>query len=694
LDCAASAAGRGKSSRLSFFGSEIANESHHYLESEKLVSSCHGTVEVKDSGADAKQVLLIGQPNVGKSVIFQGLTGKYATVSNYPGTTVAISSGRASFDARSVVVDAPGLHSLVPHSEDERVARDLLLDSTDKVVIQVADAKEPLRSLGLTAQLAEAGVPMVLALNMSDEAADKGMRIEADRLSLLLGVPVVPTVATTGEGLRKLISSLAEARPSALRLNYAEAVETAIGRIMSLLPSLAISGRAVAVMLLRGDPALMEWLAGHIGQEQLHAVSMVVEDLQSHYARPLAYVMGMARNEQVKQIVGQVVSFGGARKTSFAESLGRWSVHPFWGVPILLVVLLVLYFIVGKVGAGIVVNFVESVVFGEYINPAATRLLALTGIPLLQDLLVGKYGLVTIGLTYAMAIILPVVGFFFICFSLMEDSGYLPRLAAMTHTLFKKIGLSGKAVLPLLLGLGCDTMATMTTRTLESKKERVLTTLLLALAIPCSAQLAVILALLAGLSPTATLVFAFVLLVEILLVGYLASRVIPGKPSDFVLEIPPIRWPKLSNVATKTLARMEWYLKEAVPLFLLGTLLLFVLERVGFLSQAEKAGAPVVVTWLGLPVEATSSFIFGFLRRDYGAAGFYRLAEQGLLDPNQILVSLVVITLFIPCIANLFVIIKERGWKTALAIVGFVFPYAVLTGGALRLALNSLGVVL
>lgn len=638
--------------------------------------------------------MLIGNPNVGKSVIFHRLTGKYATVSNYPGTTVMVTSGKANFGGQATVIDSPGTNSLSPRSEDERVARDLLLNEAQPVVVQVADTKNLPRALLLTAQLAEAGVPQVLALNMNDEAELRGINIDTARLSLALGVPVVATVATRSRGIQQLKVSLGSARPSTLEVRYGDRIERALTQIEELLPEMPVSKRAVALMFLSGDADLEGRLSQRAGPQVVQDISRIAAELQSHYARPIAYLVNRARAREIQRVMGQVASRGVAGGSQVAETFGRWSTHPLAGIPILLAILLILYLVVGVVGAGIVVDFVESVIFGDYIVPAAAWLVGLLPVPLLQDLMVGQYGLVSVGLTYAVAIILPVVGFFFICFSLLEDMGYLPRLAVMADAVLKRIGLSGKAVLPLILGLGCDTMATLTTRTLESRKERLIATLLLALAVPCSAQMAVILALLGGISGTAVVLFFGIILLQLLLVGYFASKIVPGDRPDFVLEIPPIRVPQLSNVVTKTLARMEWYFKEAVPLFLAGTFILFVLDRVGLLASAERAFSPVVEGWLGLPAAATAAFLMGFLRRDFGAAGLFMLAERGMLSPNQILVSLVVITLFVPCIANLFVIMKERGLRAGVAIVGFVFPYAIATGGVVNFLLRALKVSL
>jgi ferrous iron transport protein B len=274
-----------------------------------------------------------------------------------------------------------------------------------------------------------------------------------------------------------------------------------------------------------------------------------------------------------------------------------------------------------------------------------------------------------------------------VAFSILEDSGYLPRLAVMVNQIFKRMGLNGKAVLPMVLGLGCDTMATMTARIMETRKERVIVTLLLALAVPCSAQLAVILAMTAGLPFSALAWFGGTLLAVIFLIGWLAAKVIPGRGSDFMLELPPLRLPQLGNVAIKTLARIEWYLREAMPLFLLGTLMLYGMDRFHLLAALERAAEPIMSGVLGLPKEAAGAFILGFLRRDYAAAGLFAHYQPFMAAHTmtrameiEVVVALVTITLFIPCIANLFMMIKERGWRTGLAMMGFILPFSVGVG--------------
>jgi ferrous iron transport protein B len=293
------------------------------------------------------------------------------------------------------------------------------------------------------------------------------------------------------------------------------------------------------------------------------------------------------------------------------------------------------------------------------------------------------------GLTYAFAIVLPVVTTFFLLFGLLEDSGYIPRLAIFSDRFFRTMGLNGKAVLPMVLGLGCDTMATMTTRILATPKERLIAILLLALAIPCSAQLATILGILGGISFGALMTLFGVVLAQMFLVGWLAARVVPGERSAFILELPPMRRPRLANVLTKTRLRVWWYLGEAVPLFLAGTILLFVLDQLQVLGAIARAGQPIVSGLLGLPAETSEVFVMGFLRRDYGAAGLFRLAQTGRLDARQAVVALTVMTLFIPCIANFLMIVRERGPRVAFAMLGVITPIAVFTGAGLNLVLHA-----
>ena len=678
--------------------------------------ACHvAELDRKEVAAGDRAVILVGNPNVGKSAMFGALTGKYVTVSNYPGTTVEVTRGSATFEGQAWhVLDTPGTNNLLPMSEDEQVTRDILLTERGYVALQVCDAKNLRRGLLLSAQLAEAELPFVLALNMADEAASRGITIDAAKLSGELGVDVVPTVAIQRRGLATVQAQLGKARVSSFRPRYDVPIEAAIGEVEPLMPRGGIGRRALALMALVGDDSLRAYLAGHLSAGELARIEEARRRLAARYPESLRFVVARQRLQAVDRLHDAVVTRGGTSASSgIGRRLGAWATHPVLGIPFLAVVLWAAYQFVGVFGAGTLVDLLEDDVFGRAIVPWTERfvrwavpwdgletfLVGPAGASRLAHggFVIGKYGLLSMGLAYGVAIVLPIVTTFFIAFSFLEDSGYLPRLAVMVNKLFKRMGLNGKAVLPMVLGLGCDTMATMTARIMETRKERVIVTLLLALAVPCSAQIAVILAMTTGLSLAANLWFAGTLLLVVFLVGWLAAKVLPGRGSDFMLELPPLRLPQAGNIAVKTLARIEWYLREALPLFLLGTLLLWLLDRFGGLVVLERAAAPVIVGLLGLPAETAGSFILGFLRRDYAAAGLFQ-RFQPAMEANamtwdmeiQVTVALVTITLFIPCIANFFMILKERGLKTGLAMMAFILPFSFGVGALLNQLMRAL----
>jgi ferrous iron transport protein B len=636
-------------------------------------------------------VLLVGNPNVGKSALFAALTGRYVAVSNYPGTTVEIARGSLGVNGHArPVIDTPGIRSVVPLSDDERVARDILLADGTATVVQVADAKNLRRALLLSLELIETGVPLVLALNMADEAEDRGIVVDDEHLSGLLGIPVVSTVATRRTGVSELIRQLPAARSGTRTLAFDRPIEEAVRHIEAILPPSRLRARSLALMLLAGDDELAFRLGLPEGARE--EVERLRREAERLVGEPLAYAVTRRRLAEADEIVEQVVSPGHAAR-SVRGGVGRIAGHAVAGWPILAVVLGLVYLLVGRLGAGTLVDLLETRLFGNVINPWA-RDLARDLIPLdvLRRLLVGPYGQITMALTYGLAIILPIVATFFLAFGVLEDSGYLPRLALLLDRTFRRMGLNGKAVLPMVLGLGCVTMATMTTRILETRKERLQVTLLLALSVPCSAQLGVILGMISSTGAVGIAIWAGIVAASLLAVGYLSAKVIPGQASDFVLELPPMRMPSVRNIALKTGARMEWYLKEVIPVFVVGTAILFALDETGSLEALERGLSPVVVGWLGLPAAATGVLLIGFLRRDYGAAGLFALALRGVLSPAQILVALVVITLFVPCIASLLMIVREFGARTAAALLGFVLVFALGIGGLLRVALEALRV--
>jgi ferrous iron transport protein B len=663
--------------------------------SDRDISAANVAADLDSPSSEAppkqKTIALVGNPNVGKSVIFSRLTGQYAQVSNYPGTTVTLTRGRAQFGGETLeVMDTPGINSLVPQSEDERVTRDILLGERPDVVLLIADAKNLRRTLLLMSQLAELKLPAVLDLNMVDEARKRGVEIDRPRLSELFGIPVVETVATEGHGLKELVRALENARVPKNPIKEVQIIAKELENDVPGNGHLPLS--LLAEWLVSSDRGLKESLNGLIGAEQVSVVSKALERYEKKHQRSAAVVVSQARVQWIDTASGEIRRVRWKHTSPWADRLGRWCREPLTGIPILLGVLFLMYYFVGNLGAGLAVDFLEEKVFGEYMIPVTSWIVErVLPIQWIQDFLVGPYGIISMGLTYSVAIVLPVVGTFFLAFGALEDSGYLPRLAVLADRLFRTMGLNGKAVLPMVLGLGCVTMATLTTRILPSRKERLLATLLLALAVPCAAQIGVVLGMMAWVSFRAVLFLFAVLVLQMVIVGWMADRLLPGKRSDFVVELPPMRVPVFGNLVKKTWSRVRWFLKEAVPLFILGTAILFVLDRLLILPFIVGAAEPLMVGWLGLPAKTAEAFVMGFLRRDYGAAGLFELARQGMLDHTQIVVSLVTMTLFVPCVANFFVIIKEHDLKKAVLMVGFIIPYALLVGGIVNFLIRWTG---
>ncbi len=636
------------------------------------------------------RVALVGQPNVGKSVLFSQLTSRYVTISNYPGTTVEVFRGRSALDGLACeILDTPGINGLDPASEDERVTVAVLREERPDVVIQIADAKNLRRALLLTAQLSRFEIPMVLVLNMMDECRDRGIRIDARALEARLGVPVVETVATAGQGIDELKAAVSRAsRCPVESLEPRQWVDRTLDHLRwqssGSERSAALRTRVLSALALLG--ACLH-LANYLGDLlPISTPAAAIAGLLASAGTPEAAVQLMV--VVLAYLAPVLVPTLWAIRTDagFNERFGVWARRPLAGAFILAVTVSLTFQLVGVLGAQLLVELLEDGIFGAWVTPF---LQAVLPAGFVHDLMVGPYGVLSMGVAYGLAIVLPVVSTFFIAFSFLEDSGYLPRLSILSDKVLRAMGLHGKAFLPMVLGLGCVTMATMTTRVLSSRKERFIATFLLALGVPCSAQLGVILGITAGLSFKAVaLVFGTVFL-QLVLVGFLLSRIYPGERSSFILELPPIRCPQWRNILRKTGWRVLWFLREALPLFALGAFGLFVLDRLGLLSRLIAASEPVVSRWLGLPAEAAAVFLMGFLRRDYGAAGLFDMSREGLLDPLQIVVGLVVLTLFVPCVANFLVMIKEQGLRNAVLMAASIFLYAVLVGTGLNFLLRA-----
>jgi len=637
---------------------------------------------------------MVGNPNVGKSALFNRLTGRYVVVSNYPGTTVAVSKGRMKQSRKDyTIIDTPGMYSLYPITEEERVGRKMILEEDHDVVLHVVDAKNLSRMLPFTLQLLEAGLPLILVLNIMDEAEEAGLSIDVETLEKRLGIPVVPTVSTSGKGVRRLIDLIKNLpeRANGFHVDYGMAIERTARELAPQLPGTSLTKRGTCLLALQEDRDVRAMIST-IPTGRAEKILNTINQLKRELDKPVNYYLTMGLKRRAEQVLEGIIQIEEIREHDTRGMIDRLLINPWTGLPILgLVLYFGFYKFVGGFGAGTVVDFLEGHLFESYFIPFVDEWTErLIPWPVIQNLIAMEYGVLTMGVRYAVAIVMPIVGAFFIVFSVVEDSGYLPRLSLLVDRLFKKIGLSGRAVIPMTLGFGCGTMATMVTRTLESVRERVITTILLALAIPCSAQLGVIFALAAespGILVTWIVVVAFVFL----FIGYLTARILPGKEPDFFMELPPLRMPRFANVWIKTSTRMRWYFMEILPLFLLASVLIWAGNLTGLFDFTMHL-LSFPTNAIGLPDEAAKAFLFGFFRRDYGVAGLYDIQQGGLLTGNQLAVATITLTLFLPCIAQFLVMMKERGWKMAFLVAAFVFPFAFLVGGIVNVLLNALGI--
>ncbi|WZL74170.1 ferrous iron transport protein B [Clostridiaceae bacterium 35-E11] len=612
---------------------------------------CHNPVVSMNIPEGSQKIVLVGNPNVGKSVFFNALTGLYVDVSNFPGTTVDISVGKYG-DA--VVMDTPGVYGVSSFNDEERVARDVILFAD--VILNVVDAVHLERDLFLTQQIIDMGIPVVVALNMMDEVKRNGLKIDIQKLSEELGVEVIPTTAIKKEGIDAIKAALRKARTGKGIPEVQQLMEKVIDKV---------DVKAEALLVVEEDENVLNR-----------------HNLKNEYGQR-EHIYKLRRN-RIDNVINQIVSETD-QGASFKTKLGRWMLRPITGIPILFVALYLTYQLIGVFVAQTVVGITEEVIMGDYyyhfIMNIMTKLVSEESF--IGQVLIGEFGILTMAPIYLFGLLLPlVVGFYFIL-SLMEDSGYLPRIAALVDRLLTGLGLNGRAIIPMILGFGCVTMATITTRLLGSKRERFIATMLLGLAIPCSAQLGVIIGLIAPLGGQMLLLYSLTIFIVFVLTGTILNKIMPGQSTDLLIDLPPIRLPILKNVLRKTYVKSKMFIAEAGPLFVLGAVIITILQYTGALDAISNAVAPITVGFLKLPKETAQTFIMGIIRRDFGAAGLNGLAAQGLLSPLQVVISLVAITLFVPCIAAIMVVFKERSLRESILIWVGSFVISFLTAGIL-----------
>lgn len=601
--------------------------------------------------------MLAGNPNSGKSAVFNALTGLYVDVSNYPGTTLDITQSQIE---QGLLIDTPGVYGISSFNDEERIARDIILGAD--VVINVVSSLYLERDLFLTQQIIDAEIPTIVALNMIDEAERCGIHIDVSQLSAMLGVPVVPTVAIKAKGIDELLDRLPTASVGHRTPNLDELLSAADQAAASELAGDAIDPRTgitvgQRLLILEGDPEI----AAREGR------------LPGTH-RETVYRM---RREHVNTIASAVVT--DQAKPTTAETISNLTIRPITGIPLLIACLWLAYKVLGSFVASTVVGFTEETVMAGIYEPFVRSLVSRL-VPLdsaLGSILAGEFGVLTMTPVYVFGLLTPLVLGFYIFMALFEDSGYLPRIAALSDRTFGAIGLNGKAIIPMILGFGCVTMATITTRMLGTKKEKRIAVFLLGLAIPCSAQLGVVSAMLSKIGMTYLAVYVLTIIAVFVTAGLVLRFVLPGKPSSLLLDLPPLRVPSASNVLRKAFTRTFHFLREATPLFAAGAALISAMNLSGLLETVQRTAEPIVVSWLRLPREAATAFVMGFIRRDFGAAGLSGLNLSNI----QTVGAMVTITLFVPCVASVLVMIKERGRLEALAMWVGSLSIAIATGG-------------
>ncbi len=639
---------------------------------------------------------LAGTPNVGKSAIFHQMTGADVIVSNYPGTTIELLEGRVRRREHEVrVIDLPGVYSLGAVSEDELVTRRAILELKPDVIVNIVDASNLERGLYLTLQLLELGYPMLVVLNMYDVALSKGTKPDPKLLSKRLGVPVVATVAIRGENVARAFDEAfklarKQAKPKKV-LRTGKDTEARVKELSGnirkyIAPPFGLSTRTLAVKLLEGDEHLTNAVARLPGSEPvLRKARKLARAIARRHGEPTAYRIARERHSLAALISRDVTEYAPVKPT-LSERLSDLTTNVRTGVPIMIGVfagLLLLLFYVG--------GFLENTLVGGWDTATAGLSSALRGSGSIGQVL--DIGFIQ-GIAGILAVMIPYILVFFLAFALLEDMGYLPRMAFVMDSAMHRIGLHGRAVVPMLGGFGCNVPAIMATRVLTTRRERVISGFLITM-IPCSARTAIIIGTVGVfLGIKYALVIYGIVLALIFIVGWILNRWLRGRVSGMIMEMPPLRRPMLKPVLSKTWIRMKHFVYIAAPLLLVGSLLIGALHVSGALNAITEPLSPLTVGWLGLPAVAIIPLIYGFIRKEGALVLLVVLAGTsnllGFMSPLQLFVFALVVTIYVPCIATMAVLARELGWKNAVLISASTFLIALLVGGAF-FHLNPLG---
>ena len=638
----------------------------------------------------AKQlrIALAGNANVGKSVIFNQLTGLNQIVGNWPGKTVERAEGTLHFKGHTIrIIDLPGIYSLSTFSMEEIVSRDYIAVEKPDIIINVVDASTLERNLYFTLQLLELEAPIIIDLNQVDFAAKKGLRIDVEKLSKILGVPVNPTVAITGSGINELLSTViavisGKRKLKPLKVKYGKEIEKRVQDIEKLvsakLPQLCTvyPARWISIKLLERDTDVAGKLKNHeSGKEVLDYAEKLAGELETIHGEPSPVIIASEKYGFATKIAKAVTTIEAPPKISLEQKLDALTTHKILGYPILAAILASMFALI-FVGGNLVSTCLDYVfgIFTTYTENILSSLLPEIAVSLIVK---GILSGIVAGITIALPYIVP----FYILLALLEDSGYLPRAAFLMDNLMHKIGLHGKAFIPLILGYGCSVPACIGCRIMETERERFLSAFVVVL-IPCAARTVVILGLVGrfvGLDAALAL-YAFDLILVFIL-GRIAFKVLPGEPVGLIMEMPSYKKPSTRNIIMKTWSRTKDFIYIAFPIIVAGSITIEALVLLGFMNYVVEAASPLINGWLGLPAVAAIPLIFGILRKELTLILLEGLIPLESLTAVQMIVFSLIIMIYIPCVATIAACKREFGWRKALAITVTDIVLALILGG-------------
>ncbi len=625
------------------------------------------------------KIVIVGPPNVGKSTLFNKFSRAYSVVSNYAQTTTESHRKESSFAGGIFeIIDTPGLFSLAAGSTDETVTTGIIINEHPELVLFCGDATNLKRSLVLLAQVLEMQIPTTFCLNKIDEAGRKGISVNQKALEAEVKIPTVLTAAIHGVGLRELEDAVKATVEGISSAGYAPHIEDALKSLRASFPVGNMPAKGILILLLMDDAVANVAVGSRYGNDIMGKAAEIRHKLYQKYSQAgVRQSVFNSREAWADSVVAKTTVKVPLDSKSIGYHMARLSRQPLTGIPILMGVLWLTFYGVGTISAKLAA-LLDTWIF----IPAVKFASGYIANQLLNDFLFGNFGVLTMGVINAIGTVVPILLVFFIIVNFLEEVGYLPNLSVLVNRVMVPFGLSGKAVLPMVLGFGCNTMATVATRMLETKKERVIASFLIALGFPCAVQLGVLFAILSTAPFSALLIVIFAVVATQVVVGVLLNRMIPTKrPADFILELPTFAKPHWRNIAIKTYFRIKWFLAEVLPLFVFASVFMFVLDKVGTLLAIERLLRPMVTGFLSLPDKVTEVFILVLARREIGAVFFKNMVDGGLLDYSQTVVGLVVITLFIPCVSNTMVMVRELGVRWAVSINTAIIVIAIAVGG-------------